>query len=190
MGTDRTDEELYESFIVREDEEAMRILFEKYCDPLTFFIGRIVNDPDDAEDIMMDCFASVIAGSARFKARGGCSFKTWLYAVAKKSAYYFLRKRHVTESLDDDDNRIADELAAPGNGLLKDEETQELYKALYRALDSLSADQRTVLYLKYFEDMDTEQISKVTGKSIRQIYKLTDKGKSRLRELLKNTDLL
>ena len=186
MSTDYIDEKLYENFIYEDNEEAMHILFEKYCDPLTYFIGGIVQNVDDAEEIMMDTFASVIAGSARFSGKGGCSFKTWLYAVAKKTAYLFLRKNPITEGLAEDSQQIADEFTIPENTLLNDEKNKELYKALNR----LSADQRTVLYLKYFEDMDTEQISLVMKKSVRQIYKLTDKGKSRLRELLTNPEIL
>ena len=180
MGTDRTDEKLYDSFITRNDEEAMRALFEKYCDPLTYFINGIVHNIDDAQEIMMDCFAAVISATARFSGRGGCSFKTWLYAVANKRSCMFLRKNHMTGSIDATSEEAADETAHPETALLEDEKNRELYNALSR----LPADQQTVLYLKYFEDMRPEEISRVMRKSIRQVYKLTDRGKGKLRELL------
>ncbi|SDB53020.1 RNA polymerase sigma factor [Butyrivibrio sp. INlla16] len=186
MEIDRTDEELYTKFITEDDEDAMHILFEKYCESLTFFISGIVHNADDAEEIMMDCFAAVIAGSARYKARGGAGFKTWLYAVAKNNAYLFLRKNRITERLDEDEEKAADKIDIPENVLLKDEKNKELYKALGR----LSADQRMVLYLKCFEGMDTGQISQVMKKSIRQIYKLTDRGKNRLRDILTAQEFL
>ncbi len=135
---------------------------------------------------MMDTFASVIAGSAKYSAKGGASFKTWLYAVAKKSAFLFLRKNHITESIEADADTPADELEIPENVLLKDEKNRELYEAINR----LSPDQRTVLYLKYFEDMDPGAISRVMKKSIRQVYKLTEKGKIRLRQLITYREIL
>ena len=63
---DRTDEALYESFITDNDEEAMRDLFDKYRIPLTCYINSMIHGIDDAEEIMMDCFAAVIAATSRF----------------------------------------------------------------------------------------------------------------------------
>lgn len=176
-----TDEALYRSFIKDNDKEAIHILFDGYREPLTYYINGIVHNIDDAEELMMDCFAAVIAGTARFNARRGSSFKTWLYSIATKKAYMLLRKDHITGSLEQSEDIAADETSFPENGLLKDEKNMELYKAM----NTLSADQRTVLYLKFFEDMEPSEISRVMRKSLKQVYKLTDKGKGRLRELLK-----
>ena len=176
---DQTDEALYESFITENDERSIRVLFDRYRDPLIYYIGKIVQNIDDAEEIMMDCFAVVVAGTARFRARGS-SFKTWLYAIATKRAYMFLRKNHTSVNLDQSEDIAADELMLPESMILKEEKNRELYKAM----NTLSSDQRTVLYLKFFEDMAPSEISRIMRKSVKQIYKLTDKGKNRLRELL------
>ena len=132
----------------------------------------------------MDCFAVVIAGTARFAARRGSSFKTWLYAIATKRAYMLLRKNHITDSFYKGEDIAADETSFPENRLLKDEKNV----VLYRAMNALPADQRTALYLKYFEDMEPSEISRVMRKSRKQIYKLTDDGKNKLRELLDGTE--
>ena len=181
---DRSDEALYESFITRNNEEAIRLLFDRYCDLLTCFIQGMVHNPDDAEEIMMDCFAIVVAATSRFTGRGGSSFKTWLYAVATKRARMFLRKNHMTGRLEDSDDLPADELALPENGFLASEQRARLYNAMH----TLPADQRTVLYLRFFEEMKPEEISRVMKKSVKQIYKLTDRGKRALRELLAGSE--
>ena len=182
MGS--SDEALYESFLTRNDNEAIRILFDKYREPLTYFLNGIVHNMDDAEEIMMDCFAIVIAATSRFSAKRGSSLKTWLYAIAAKRARMFLRKNHMTAGFEDGDHMAAGDAALPESGLLQEEKNIELY----RAMNALSSDQRTVLYLKFFEDMKPEEISKVLKKNIRQVYSLTDKGKERLRELLTDTE--
>ena len=181
---DRSDEALYESFMTRNDNEAIRILFDKYREPLTYFLNGIVHNMDDAEEIMMDCFAIVIAATSRFGAKRGSSFKTWLYAIAAKRARMFLRKNHMTAGFEDGEHMASQDVSLPESGLLQEEKNLELY----RAMNALSADQRTVLYLKFFEDMKPEEISRVLKKNIRQIYSLTDKGKEKLRELLTNTE--
>ena len=172
---ERTDEALYESFIKGNDEEAIRLLFDKYREPLTAYVNGIVRNVDDAEEIMMDCFAIVIAATTRFTGRQKSTFKTWLYAIATKRAYLFLRKHPMTQSLEEGAKG-----SEPESGLLREEKN----RALYEAMSKLSCDQKTVLYLKFFEDMKPEEISRIMKKSVKQVYKLTENGKMRLRELL------
>jgi len=44
-----------------------------------------------------------------------------------------------------------------------------------------------VLYLIYFEEMSTEDASQVMGKTRKQIYNLTERGKKALRAELERT---
>ena len=97
----------------------------------------------------------------------------------------FLRKNHLNAVREPDEQFVDEDMPLPENGLLAKEE----YRKLYSAMNRLSAQQRTVLYLRFFEDMKPEEIGRVTGKSLRQVYRLTDKGKARLRELLQNSGI-
>ena len=54
---------------------------------------------------------------------------------------------------------------------------EERYRQLYRALAGLPPEQRTVLYLKYFEDMGASEIADIMQLNIRRVYKLTEQGK-------------
>lgn len=177
---DRTDEDLYARFISSEDEEAMRLLFDRHCEQLTYFLAGIVHNFDDAQEIMMDCFAVVIATTSRYTGRGGSSFKTWLYAIATKRAFMFLRKNHQRSDMHPGEDAVADESALPENSLVRREE----YRRLYDAMSTLPTDQRTVIYLRFFEDMKPEEISRIMKKSVKKIYKLTDRAKAKLREML------
>ncbi|MBR6452637.1 MAG: sigma-70 family RNA polymerase sigma factor [Lachnospiraceae bacterium] len=181
---DRTDEALYESFVKQNDEEAMRHLFDRYRDPLTYYINGIVHNPDDAEEIMMDCFAVLIAQTTRFAGRRGSSFKTWLFAIATRKANLFFRQNHRAGDFSGSEEILSDERFIPENRLLNNEKNL----ALYRALNKLSPDQKTALYLRYFEDMGPEEIGRVMRKSRNQVYKLLENGMRRLRELLDQTD--
>jgi len=52
------------------------------------------------------------------------------------------------------------------------------------ALKQLPEDYRNVLYLQEIEGMATEEIAKVTGKTRKQIYNLSFRGKKALKETL------
>ena len=135
---DRTDEELYAYFFTEGDEEAFRVLFERHGKLLTFFLKELVGDPSDAEELMMDSFAAVISGNARYRGGNNASFKTFLYAVAGNKARSHLRKKRWGRSMPSEEELILQERSLPENILLQEEKNRQLYLALA----GLPADQR------------------------------------------------
>ena len=173
-----TDEQLYLRFFADGDENAFRSLLERYEDSLTFFIFGFVNNMEDAEELMMDSFAVIASGTAKYKYQEGCSFKTWLFAVGRNQARMFLRKKRFSFlPLDEKIELSAD---SPETELLAEESRRELYEGLSK----IKAEYHQVLYLTYFEDMKPEEVAKVMKKSIKQVYNLLSRGKKALREEL------
>ena len=65
---------------------------------------------------------------------------------------------------------------------------QEQNNELYQALETLPASYRQVLYLIYFEEMDSDEAAHVMGKTKKQIYNLTERGRKALKEALERMD--
>ena len=87
-----TDGQVYIRFLDNGDEEAFRFLYEKYREGLVRFLYGMVQNIEDAEELMMDTFAVLISGTAHYTVRKDAEFKTWLYAVARNQARIFLRR--------------------------------------------------------------------------------------------------
>lgn len=173
-----TDEQLYLRFFTDGDENAFRILLERYEDSLTFFILGLVKSMEDAEELMMDSFAVIASGTAKYQYQEGSSFKTWLFAVGRNHARMFLRKKRFSfVSLDENTDLSTD---SPETELLAEGSNRQLYEGLSR----IKADYRQVLHLTYFEDMKPEEVAQVMKKSIKQVYNLLSRGKKALREEL------
>ena len=83
-----TDEQLYSRFLKDREEEALKILLERYRESLTLFLYGYVHSMEDAEDLMLDAFAEAAARES-WSAEGS-SFKTWLFAVGRKKALMHL----------------------------------------------------------------------------------------------------
>lgn len=175
-----TDGQTYIRFLNENDQDALRIIFEKYRNGVTLFLLGIVQNEDDAEELMMDTFAILASRTVRYKVKEDASFKTWLYAIAKNQARTFLRKKrnHFTEPDDDIETIKADDSSLPDSILLENERNAMLYKALFNIDESY----RQVLYLMYFEELKPEQISRVIKKSTKQTYNLTTRGRAALRK--------
>ncbi len=180
------DFELYKNFISSRDESSFRTLFERYRDPLTYFLYGLVGNLDDAEELMIDVFAAVSAGLARYREQDGATFKTWLYSVARNKAKMFLRK-HTVEFLPVDESLDLVPTASVQDPFIDVLLDNERNSGLYQALGTIKSDYRVVLYLTYFEGMKPEEISRVLHKSVKQVYNLISRGKTTLRSLLERT---
>ena len=178
-----TDGQLYIRFINENYEEGLRILYEEYSKGLTLFINGFVNSIEDAEDLMMETFAILASGTARYVEKHNATFKTWLFSIGKKQALMFLRKKRFSLTpIEEDDiqNTESTEDYQPEYELLQNERNS----MLYQALSEINRDYSQVLYLAFFEDMKPEQISRIMKISLKQTYNLTARGKTALKTVL------
>ena len=174
------DGQLFTRFLNDGAQDALEVLFEKYRDGLILFLYGYVQNADVAEELMMDTFAILASGTARYKEKKDASFKTWLFAVAKNQALLYLRKHKVkfVSSANDFLNNVESDACFHPVGMLLKNETDA---QVYRAMKSIDADYRNALFLLYFENMKPEQISRIIKKSIKQTYNILARGKEALR---------
>ncbi|MCR5249393.1 MAG: sigma-70 family RNA polymerase sigma factor [Lachnospiraceae bacterium] len=173
-----SDETLYLRFLEEQDEALFRELLLRHQNSLIYFLYGYVHSYEDAEELMIDTFAIAASGTTRFVPGRNAGFRTWLFAIAKNRARMHLRRhKPVFEEIRED---LPSKDPLPEMHLASEEQRRQLYGAL----NSLAADYRQVLYLLYFEGMKPEEIGSVMGKTIKQIYNLTNRGKAALRESL------
>jgi RNA polymerase sigma factor (sigma-70 family) len=134
---------------------------------------------DDAEDVLQSVYVKVLERKARFDGRS--AFKTWLFAVIRKTAaahrraVWFGRLRLVSQALE-----AVDESESVERRLVQSERTA----ALVRALTLLARRQREVLELVFYHDMTIEQAGNTLGISIGSARVHYERGKKRLSALL------
>ena len=175
------DEEVYEHYLKSKDEADIRSLLERYRESLTLFLFGLVNNMEDAEDIMMETFALVALGKTPFL--GISSFKTWLFGIARNKAKMFMRKYgKEVETAQSRRNDI--DVTCLEDGIL----SKERNKVIYEALDSLRPDYANVLYLYYIENMKHESIAKILGKTKKQTYDILYEGRNALKSVLEGMD--
>ena len=72
------------------DEKALETLFSRYLKPIYTFVYRLTGNAQDAEDISQEVFVKVWKNLKKYDDTR--SFKTWLFTIAKNTAYDLLRK--------------------------------------------------------------------------------------------------
>ena len=97
---DRTEEQILVMRAQRGEQDAFRVLVERYQKLVYTLALRMLNVPADAEDAAQEAFLSAWKALPRF--RMDAKFSTWLYRLTVNAATDVLRRRRKEpDSLDD-----------------------------------------------------------------------------------------
>lgn len=122
-----------------------------YQKPVYWYIRRIVLVHEDAEDILQETF--IKAYRYLWTLRKENALKPWLYRIATNEINRWYKRHRDSVSLE----RIYDpEASEPVSG-------QQAAEIISSALLKMSPLQREVFCLKYYDDMDYDEISRITG---------------------------
>jgi RNA polymerase sigma-70 factor, ECF subfamily len=136
------------------------------------FATYSTGDPDLAETITQDTLLRAYRGRESF--RGDCSVSTWLTGIAINVTRDHLRSNRFkfwrqVQSKAVDVHEMASflpsEAVSPERRVL----AQERLKNLYKVLETLSYNQRTVFLMKFSEEMSLEEISEILGMGVNTV---------------------
>jgi RNA polymerase sigma-70 factor (ECF subfamily) len=134
---------------------------------------------EEAEDVLQTSYLKVLDGSARFA--GGASFKTFLFAVIRRTAAERRRRELVRGGLLARWLRLAPALVVePAVDLRLSARAERLRAALAR----LPRRQREVLQLVFQQELPIAEAAAVLGVGVGSARTHYERGKRRLRSLL------
>lgn len=141
--------------------EAFGDVIKRYSEPLYWQIRRMVNNHDDANDLLQNTFMKAWGSIEHF--RGEAKLSTWLYKIAINESITFLERERKRQniSLDDEESFLINTIEA-------DEfiDGDELALLLRKAIATLPEKQRLVFNMKYYDEMKYEQMSEILGTSV------------------------
>ncbi len=157
------------------NEEAFRILWDRFGAGVYTVCRRRLGDVGAAEDATQEAFTSVWRRAGTFDpARGSAA--AWLYAVARNAAAQLARRGQGGTNLTMLDDQTADAEYDPVIRL-----------AVLAALARLQATEREVLELAYFEDMTQTEIAKRLRLPLGTVKTRTRSGLHRLAGYLEDS---
>ena len=142
-----------------------------------------VRDPNVAEDCLQEVLTEVARSYPTFA--GGSQVKTWIYTVAKRTIYRFIKKTWRYRSwqvLGREHDAAEDEIAVEPDEPLFDRSELEA------AIAKLSDRQRQAVLLHYVEDLSVEQGAERMGCSISSFKTHLLRARERLRELVQSSE--
>jgi RNA polymerase sigma-70 factor (ECF subfamily) len=186
MNKDK-DQTTYSIEALRDGDRAEFAHIVEQYSPMVYRLGlKMLNNPQDAEDILQETFIKAYKHIHNFDGRSSVS--TWLYRIATNEALMSLRKKHLdTVSYDTPTNyetepqeplQIVDWCCLPEDEYLTAEGRLRLDEAAERLPESL----RIVFVLRDIEGLSTRETAEVLEISEMAVKTRLSRARLRLRE--------
>lgn len=148
---------------------------------------QYVQNKEDAEEIAQDVFVKVYDKHSSFK--GDSALKTWIYRITVNTSLDYIKaknrkKRAAFKNRDDDALNYIGDFNHPGVLL----ENKENMAQLFKAINELPENQRTVLILLKVEDLSQKEVAEILDKSPKAIESIFQRAKANLKKIIANTE--
>ena len=165
-------------------------LVRRYQDRLYNTVYRLLDNAEDAQDVVQEAFLHAYQALGAFK--GDALFFTWLYRIAFNTAVSLKRKQRAVlrveagraETGSAGEPLDGSEESQPGHALERAEQERRVQDALNR----LSPDHRAVLVMKDMEGLKYEEMAKILDVPVGTIRSRLHRARLELRELLEHDE--
>jgi RNA polymerase sigma-70 factor (ECF subfamily) len=142
--------------------EALYDRFKDYVYRTAFFITRNGNE---AEDATQEAFLDVLRALPNYRVDGPARFETWLYRVTVNRCRSRMRRKRLPSAEWDDIEERLERIPekAPYNEPEKETLRQERAAALWKSVDALPESHRTVILLRYQQELSYGEIAQALG---------------------------
>jgi len=172
------------------DRRAVAAIEKRYGDELRLFSRRMLSDPVSGEDVVQD----VLETCCRLEAGSlpANSVRGWLYQVVRRRCIDYQRKQHdkapaaarKARAVQPSFDNAVDPLTTPAGKALKRDRALRILGVL-RELDD---DLRSVLLMRYFQELPREEIAEAIGLSLAGTKARLSKAMEILRDKLRQFD--
>jgi RNA polymerase sigma-70 factor (ECF subfamily) len=159
------------------EEAAFLLFYERYRKGIYSYAFRLLGSPATAEDVMHDCFASILGNFDRFDP-GRASLRTYLYAAAHN-----LARKHLRDPDNDASEELPMDLSAP-SGPLDQLLGKELCDVVKSAVDSLPTRQKEVLVLAEYEELPLAEVAAIVGADLGSVKARLHRARANLKSAL------
>jgi RNA polymerase sigma-70 factor (ECF subfamily) len=167
------------------DSRICRHLFEEYFTPLLYFAGKIIDDREEAEDIVIQVFNKFWGMRENFDSVAG--IKAFLYIATRNACFNFIkhrkrkeeRKKEFTSHLISMDQ--ADEIE-------RQVIESDFLNRIYHEVQNLPGKCRQVFLLTYFEGLSAREIAENLNITVSTVTTQRARALKYLKEILSPED--
>lgn len=166
--------------------KALEELYQLYANPLYNYGAKFTSDKELIRECIQSLFVTLWTRRSHLKQPANVKnylFKAFRLSIFKKAS---LLNKHV--SYEETEHYQFNATINFEEQLIKEEDQLDLQQRIQASLDQLSARQREVIFLKFYEGLSYEEIAEVMDISIKGTYKLMARAIDGLRGQLDMKD--
>lgn len=183
MNEQVTGEEIINQF-KNGNSNSLSIIFNLHYTPLCFFAERLIDDKEEAEDIVVNAFVKL--WEARPEVRTMQSLKSYLYRVTRNDCFNYLRKAERTSKLRSDLSYLLSGRDQELESIIK----AEIFDKIYNALNTLPPQCRKIAWMSFIDGLRNQQIADLLNISIHTVKNQKLRAISLLKMKLLDIDVL
>lgn len=163
-------------------ERGFKMLMDAFQEPIYNYIRRIVVSHEDAEDVLQEVFIRVFRHLGQFREES--SLSTWIYRIATTESLRLLnsRKNEGVVSAEDVQEELLNKLKASD---YIDYEN-ELAVKFQEAILSLPEKQRLVFNLRYYDELEYEEIARILDSKVDTLKVNYHYAKEKIKDFIVN----
>lgn len=174
------------------EQSAYAELMERYRESIYYMLLKMVNNPDDAEDLTIEAFGKAFNRLSQY--RPNYAFSTWMFKIASNNCIDFIRRerRKRTMSLDtgltnDDGEMVTYDVEAdvrdPEEELIRDQKIETMREVV----DKLKPRYRDLVILRYFKEYSYDEIAQELDLPLGTVKAQLFRAREFLANLMKHT---
>lgn len=175
-----TDEELIAAYRLKNDKQAVGILFNRYAHLVFGVCMKYLKDADESKDAVLQIFEKLHTDLRKHEVQ---KFSYWLHRVAQNFCLMQLRSNQAAKNRADrfvqDEKAMAEDL--DHDHLKKANEREYELQLLEEAVSTLNEEQRICIELFYLKEKCYNEISELTGFDFKQVKSYIQNGKRNLK---------
>ena len=160
------------------EQAALAEIYNLYFKKIYRFIFFRVGHKEIAEDLAEDVFLKAFGKLSTLSEDG--ALVGWLYQIARNIVIDYYRHKKTTVALDEVENTLEYE-----TNVIDLVDLQGQHKVLLKLIKELSPEQQIVTKLKFFEDLDNDEIAALLHKTEGAIRVIQHRAISKLKDLIK-----
>jgi RNA polymerase sigma-70 factor (ECF subfamily) len=180
------DGELIRAFKTNHGNAFLEEIFNRYSHLVFGVCMKYLKNEDESKDAVMQIFENLIEILRKQEVE---NFRSWIYTVSKNHCLIILRKQKSTENVRSGYfEKVHTEIMESTDVYHQHNKTDlnEKLPHLQPAIEKLNEEQRKCIELLYLHDKSYQEVSSLTGYSLKQVKSFIQNGKRNLRIYLEN----
>ncbi|CAL2083072.1 RNA polymerase sigma factor [Tenacibaculum sp. 190524A05c] len=165
------------------DTNAFAFLVNNYKVMVFSLAMKMLKSREEAEEISQDTFIKAYKNLSKFK--GDSKFSTWLYKIAYRSCLDSLKKNREKYHTGTIDEITINKINSTDN-ILEEISRKERAVIIKECLDKLPEEERTILWMFYYDELSLKEILEITDLSESNLKVKLHRARKRLLTVVKN----